>query len=370
MMERGQISSAQLAIIMIPVVLATSILSVPSATMALAGQMMWATPLLAALPGLLCVWLAFGLQKLYPGTTLMGACTSALGKWGGKLAGLAALFYTVQLTGVIIRLYGEFVAESALPETPLLAIMGTMVAVCIINVRSGIEVVGRSAQFLVALFVLLASFLFLLLIGDLNPQNMLPLWEGRLTPALKGSIAPSGWLAEYVYIAFLLPLVSDQQRLHRRMLHSLLFVVAAMIVTNIVCLMLMGDLTASFQYPVMIAARYISIADFMQHLEAIVIAIWISGVFVKISFFLYIVSQSTAEWLGLDSFRPIVLPMSLLCLVFAVWSGSSQLEFARIYGTVGNIYTLTMLLALPALLYLIGLLKQRLTKPKSKDAAP
>ncbi len=369
MPERGTISSAQLAIMMIPVVLATSILSVPSTTMALAGQEMWATPLVATLPGLLCVWLAFGLQRLYPGETIMGACIGALGKWGGKLAGLVVLYYTVQLTGVIIRLYGEFVADSALPETPLFAIMGTMTAVCIVNVRSGIEVVGRSSQFLVALFVLLASLLFLLLIGDLDPQNMLPLWEGRLLAAMKGSIAPSSWISEYIFIGFLIPLVSNRERLHRHMLYSVLFVVIAMIVTNVVCLMLMGGLTDSFQYPVMIAARYISIADFMQHLEAIVIAIWISGVFVKISFFLYVLSRSTAEWLGIASSKPLVLPLAVLCLAFAVWSADSQLEFARIYGMMGNVYTLTMLLVLPALLYAVGLLKRWMLTPKSKETS-
>lgn len=69
------------------------------------------------------------------------------------------------------------------------------------------------------------------------------------------------------------------------MLGSLVFTTTAMTVTNLFCLFLIGDLTDTFVFPVMIAARYITIADFLQHIESLIIAIWIFGIFVKISVF-------------------------------------------------------------------------------------
>ncbi|WP_440119369.1 GerAB/ArcD/ProY family transporter [Paenibacillus sp. QZ-Y1] len=218
----------------------------------------------------------------------------------GKLLGLAYLAFLPHLTGLIIREYGDFIVNNALPRTPLFVIMGTMVVVCAINVRLGIEVVGRTAQIFVTLLVILLCLIFVLLIGELNPAELFPFMESGLLPTLKGAVAPAAWFSEYIVLAFLLPYVNKKKRTARAMVVSLVVTTTAMTVTNLFCLFLIGDLTDTFVFPVMVAARYITIADFLQHIEALIIAIWIFGIFVKISVFLYILATSTAEWFGLE----------------------------------------------------------------------
>ncbi|WP_171056485.1 GerAB/ArcD/ProY family transporter [Paenibacillus sinopodophylli] len=365
MIEHGKISAAQLSIIMVPTVLATSILSVPSITMTYAGQDMWLSPIWASILGLMSMWVAFGLSKLYPKSTLIESSVLILGKWGGKLFGLLYLLFLPHITGVIIRQYGEFIVRSALPQTPLFAIVVSMVLVCAINVRSGIEVVGRTAQIFVAIFILFAAFLFVLLIRDLHPEQILPIGEAGLLPSLRGSVAPGAWFTEYILLAFLLPYVHDRHKALHKSLLSILAVTLSMVITNFVCLFLMGDLTDSFQYPVMIAARYISIADFMQHLEAIVIAIWIAGIFVKISIFIYVFTLSTAEWLELKAYRSLVLPLSFVCVIFTYWVATSQTDIVKLYGTSANVYTIVLLLVMPSLLLLTGAIKNKWFKRRS-----
>lgn len=365
MIEQGKISAVQLSFMMIPTVLATSILSVPSITMTYAGQDMWLSPIWASLMGYLCVGVALGLSKLYPESTLMESSTHILGKWGGKLFGLLYLAFLPHISGVIIRQYGEFIASSALPQTPLITIVSSMVLVCAINVRAGLEVVGRSAQIFVSLFILLASFLFVLLLRDLHPSEILPIGEAGLMPSLRGAVGPGAWFSEYILIAFLLPFVRDRRKALNNILISVLIVTICMVVTNLICLLLMGGLTDSFLYPLMIAARYISIADFMQHLEAIIIAIWISGIFVKISVFIYVFSVAAAQWLGLKTYRPIVLPLSFLCVVYNYWIASSQTDLVKVFGTSGNVFTLIYLFLLPALLLMIGMLKKKWSDRRS-----
>lgn len=362
MIERGQISSAQLGIMMIPTVLATSILSVPSQTMAHSGHDMWLSPLYAGIMGLLAVWIAISLGRLYPKCTLIEAGTSILGKWGGWLIGLSYVFYLPHLTGVVISQYGQFINGNALPRTPSFIVTGTLVFVCALNVRSGIEVIGRSSQIFTTLFVVLLAVLFVLLTGELDLAELLPFGERGLAASLKGAFGPSAWFSEYIAIAFMLPYVRDRNKAWSKCNMSVLFVTLAMTMTNLVCLFLMGDLTDSFIYPVMIAARYITIADFMQHLEALVIAIWISGIYVKISVFLYIFSVVVAQWLNLKDYRPIVMPLAFLCTVYAYWVAGSQADLAAIYGPSGNIYTLIFLFVLPLLLLVWGYLKHKLQK--------
>ncbi|MEY8745463.1 GerAB/ArcD/ProY family transporter [Paenibacillus tundrae] len=355
--EKGKISVTQLAFMIFPAILATSILSVPGITMHYAGHDMWISPIWGSLVGLATIGISLGLERLYPGKTIMQSSTLIIGWFPGKLLGLLYLGFLPHLTGLIIRGYGEFIASNALPKTPLFVIMGTMVVVCMINVRLGIEVVGRTSQVFVTLVVVLLCLIFVLLTKELKPAEMLPFMERGIVPSLKGAVAPAAWFSEYIVLAFMLPYVNRKKGLTRTMLFSLLFTTVAMTVTNLICLFLIGDLTDSFAYPVMVAARYITIADFLQHIESIIIAIWIFGIFVKISVFLYIFATSTAEWFGLNDYRPVVVPLAFLCMVFAYWIVSDTASAANLISSSANVYTLVLLLAFPAILYGIALLK-------------
>ncbi|MNI35258.1 Spore germination protein YndE [compost metagenome] len=356
--DKGKISVTQLAFMIFPAILATSILSVPGITMHYAGHDMWLSPIWGSLVGLGTICISLGLDRLYPGKTIIQSSLLIAGRLPGKLIGLAYLFYLPHLTGLVIREYGEFIANNALPSTPLFIVMGTMAAVCAINVRLGIEVVGRTSQVFVSLLVVLLCLIFVLLIRELRPAELFPFMENGLLPTIKGAVAPAAWFSEYIVLAFLLPYVNHRKHTARTMLISLGLTTAAMMTTNLFCLFLMGDLTGTFAFPFMIAARYITIADFLQHIEAIIIAIWIFGIFVKISVFLYIFATSTAEWFGLDDYRPVVVPLAFLCMVYSYWIASGSSGVISLVSASANLYTLMFLLVLPAATYGFALLKK------------
>lgn len=362
--DEGKISSIQLAYMIIPTILATSILTIPSLSVRYAGHDMWMTPLLGSLVGVISIGVAMGLQRLYPGRTLIGVCNAIFGRYAGKVLGFAFLFYLPHLTGLVIQVYGNFIVNNALPNTPLIVIVSSMVLVCAINVRLGIEVVGRTSQVFVTLFFVLLGLTFALLIRELNPAELLPFMENGLLPIAKGGLAPAAWFSEYIMLAFLLPFINDHNYTARTLLGSWLFVVIAMIITNLFCLLLMGDLTDSFAFPVMIAARYITIADFMQHIEAVIIAIWIFGIFVKISVFLYVFASSTAEWFGLKDYRPLVFPASALCIGYAYWVLTGDQDADVLIRASANVYTLLFLLVIPVVLYGAGWIKRAWQKKR------
>lgn len=368
--DQGKISSFQLAMMVFPSILATAILSVPSLTMKYAGHDMWLSPILGSIVGLAALGVSLGLHRLYPGQMLMQASKQILGWWLGKLYGLTILIYLPHLNGLIIRGYGEFIASNALPKTPLFVIMGTMCMVCAINVRQGIEVVGRTAQVFVSILVVLLCLIFILLIGELKPAELLPFMENGIGPPIKGAIPPAAWFSEYIILAFLFPYVNHKTGMTRTMLVSLFMTTAAMTATNLFCLFLMGDMTDSFSYPFMIAARYITIADFLQHIEASIIAIWIFGIFVKISVFVYIYSTSFAEWLGMNDYKPLVFPLAFLSLVYSYWIVSGHASAANLISAAANMYTLTLLLVLPACLYGYALLRNLGGANRKKGAHP
>ncbi|RTE09185.1 GerAB/ArcD/ProY family transporter [Paenibacillus whitsoniae] len=364
MMEQGRIPPLQMSAIMFPTILATAVLSVPSVTMGYAGHDMWMTPLLASLVGLLAIYIAYRLNIRHPQLTPIESSVLILGKVPGRLLGLFFVFYLVQLNGIVLREYGEFILSAILPQTPLFVVMGSLMFLCAVNVISGLEVLGRTAVILMTLMAALLTIVLLLLIPEWRTDEWLPFAEKGVKPIFKGAVAPASWLSEYFFLSFVLPFVTKRERIWRVSLISLGVTTFTMMAVNISCLFLLGDVADRFVYPMMIAARYISYADFLQHLEAVIITIWITGILIKISFFLYLNALSVAQLLQLKDYRPLVFPLAFLTVAFSFWVISNQSELASQLGAIGNLYTLFALILLPGLLLLVAAIR------KSRSPSP
>jgi spore germination protein KB len=364
MIEKGKISSFQMAIIMYTTILATAILLVPAITAKYAKQDLWLSPIWASLIGFITVYIAYRLNKHYPDKTIIEYSEQILGRIFGKILGFVYLCFYLHITSIVVREYGEFIVGTFLNNTPITVIMGTMVLVCALNVRGGVEVMGRSAQLFVPIVIFLFAWIVILLIPDYEPTNILPMMEHGLGPSIKGSIVPQGWFSEFLLTSFLLPYLTDREKGMKWGMISVLTVMLTMVITNLASFFLFGEITATLTYPVMVAARFISIADFFEHLESIVMAIWVGGTFVKISMFLYAIVIGTAQWLKLSDYRPLTFPISFLLVVFSIWLGPSLQDLVNYISTVSPFYSMSVQTMIPLLLLFIVFIQNRISRKK------
>ncbi len=103
---------------------------------------------------------------------------------------------------------------------------------------------------------------------------------------------------------FLLPFLTDMKKGMKSGMMSVFAVMITLIVVNLMVLFILRSTTSTKNYPVMNVSRYISLADFFEHLESAIMAVWIVGAFVKISVFYYAVCfgyRTVAESLRLSS---------------------------------------------------------------------
>jgi spore germination protein KB len=364
MIEKGKISAFQGGGIMYPTILSTAILFVPAITASKAGRDMWLSPVWASLIGFITVYIACKLSEQFPKQTVIEYSGQILGRFGGAALGLVYLFFYFHITGIIIREYGEFLVGAFLNKTPISVVMGSIVLVCAMNVRGGVEVIARSAEMFVPIVVVLFVCIVLLLIPDLDPQQMFPIMEHGFLPSIKGSIVPQGWFSEFFLLTFLLPYMSDSKKGMKFGMWSVLAVMLTIVVTNLAALFLFGETTSTYVYPVMVAARYISIADFFEHLEAIVMAIWVCGTFVKISMFYYAVVLGTAQWLKLSDHRSLTLPIGFMLVFTALWLSSSLQEMVHFLGTISPFYLTGVQTAIPILLLIAARIRQSVKKQR------
>lgn len=363
MIEKGRISAFQMALMMVPTIMATAILVIPAITGRFAGRDMWISPLLASLNGFFTVFIAYQLHRLYPTESIIQYSRHIIGQIPGKILGFVYLFVVLHTCGIIAREYTDFFMAAFFPKTPMIVIMGSMVLVCAFAVRGGVEVLGRVSQLLVPIFTV-SPLLFLLLMPDLQLKNILPIMEHGVMPSIFGASTPMAWFSEVFLISTLLPLVTDHTKGRKWGMLSMLVVMVLSVFVNLIAVFLLGDTVTKRSYPVFLALKYVSIAGFFEHLESFVIMIWAMGLFIKISVFYYVLVLGTAQWLRLSDYRPIVLPLGLFVVLFGIWSSSDAQELTQFLGIIEPFYLLSTFTVLPMLLLLIAIIQKKL-KTKS-----
>ena len=340
-MEKGKISSLQMAVMIYPAIIATSIISVPSIVAKYAKNDLWISPIFASVIGFVTVYIAYELHKLYPKQTVIQFSEQIMGRFVGKMISLFILFFYILGTGHMVRGYSEFIVSSFLINTPISVIMASMVLLCAFAVQGGIEVLGRLAQ-LFSPFFIVPLFIFVVLLSpDFDVKNIFPILGGGIIPPIKGAVVPGGWYSEFFLIIFLLPFLTDVKKARKYGMLTVLAVMLTLVVVNLTVLFVLGPTTASKVFPLMNATRYVSLADFFENLESIAMAVWIVGAFVKISVFYYVAVLGTAQWLNLSDYRVVIWPFAIIIIEFAFWSIPSSAEYTS-YLTNGTSFLWTL----------------------------
>ncbi|MFD2371550.1 endospore germination permease [Brevibacillus sp. GCM10020057] len=358
MLEKGKISALQSMNIMFFAVVASSVMWAPGITGKYAHNDMWLSPFWAMLPGFLTVFIALRLHKLYPQMTVVEYSQQILGKFLGKGVSLVYIFFYTQLTGTILRNYADFISSNFLSKTPISVVIITIVIVSAFAVSGGLEVIGRTAQLFFPIFLTPLFFMFMLL-QDMHIDFLFPVLEHGIFPSIKGSVIPGGWLCEMFLLSFLLPFIQDHQNSVRTSYFTVVAIVGFFFVENLFILLVLGRQSSDFFFPVMVAFRYISVADFFENLESLVMAIWILGMFVKISFFYYVSVLGFSQWFGVSDYRPLVLPLGFWIVVFSFWSFPNfdvELHFDTL---TFPFYSVCIQLLLPLMLLVGGVLRKR-----------
>jgi spore germination protein KB len=230
-----------------------------------------------------------------------------------------------------------------------------------------VEVLGRAAQLFLPVF--LFPILFMpLLIPDMKLEFLFPFLEHGLTPSLMGAILPQAWFSEMFLMTFLLPLVTDGEKGMRSGLISVLGLTMLLTLINLFILLVLGKQAEDFLYPVMIVFRYISVADFLENLESVVMAIWVLGAFLKISVFYYATVLGTSQWLRLSDYRPIVWPIGLLIILLSFWSLPDFLALSRFDVVAFPFYGPLIQTLIPLFLLIIASLRKKTMRPKQWEA--
>ncbi|GGG71580.1 GerAB/ArcD/ProY family transporter [Paenibacillus radicis (ex Gao et al. 2016)] len=372
MEKKSRISAAQLCLLMYLASSGTGLMSSPSVAASFAGLDMWIAPFWGLIGGIACLWIMIQLHRLYPGQNLIQYAEAILGRIAGKAISFLFLFFVLFTTGYVIRQMTDFLSNSFFPRTPPLFLGVCIVFVCAAAVNSGIEVICRLPVLFFPFPILMMVVIFVPLFPDLKP--VLPIFEHGILPSFWGGCALQLWYAVFCFATFYIPNVHNQDKLMRWSMLSPILLCLLLAATNWSITSILGDAASMYHYPFLVITRFVSFSEFFEHLESIVMMIWVVAFALRIMYGYYCAAVGLAQWLKLPDYRPLIWPVGMLLLLMSVWDIKTT-QFAQFDSLVFPAFYALCGIGLPFLLLVAAWVRKGMTpasqhKTSNASASP
>ncbi len=276
-MSSTTLSSRQTAFILFMILVGNALVA-PAAG---SGNSSWISNLLAALAGWYVLAVIIGVQKAFPGRSIIQITELCLGKLGGKLLNfiyISAIFYATIVylfdACVIIRTILPFITCYLLRPLIMLA-----AAYCIYK---GVNTVGRLTEILVPIALLLAGLSFILIFIIADFSRLQPVWADWKA-LLGGIIESAGWpYSSISSLAMLLPFCKGFSCKKRKLFTSGIWPEYRLIVLRslLIIAVLGPELTILLRFPLYSSLRMLTLADF-QRVELFFFLLWFTGGFAR-----------------------------------------------------------------------------------------
>ncbi|MCL5676580.1 MAG: endospore germination permease, partial [Firmicutes bacterium] len=347
MQEKGRVSPGQVWLLIFGFMVGSAIL-LPNAPAAKRDAWL-AVPLGEGL-GIAMAFIYTGLLARFPGKTLVEAATCALGTWLGKFVGLLYFWFALHLGSLVLRNSWEFLAATVLRQTPPPATAIVLMLLVWYATRGGVEVIARTAQLLVPLVIIIPTLFIVAMPSHVNLRNLLPILENGWVPLLKGSLQTATFPAgETILFTMILPYMKPAGEARRVTVSAIAAtaVLGTLVVGRDVAVL--GSLREHLSYPAYDGVSMVTIANFVEGLEALLVALWIVGTFTKITVCHYAAALSLAQLTGLKDYRPLTGPLAAMILVLSFWVYPNAVAMNSFAATTWVPYAFVFELIIPLL---------------------
>lgn len=214
-----------------------------------------------------------------------------------------------------------------MPETPRAAFLIMFVFVCGMAVRKGIEVIARCSFTFIMIVTLSIVAVTVLLIPDMEPSNLLPLFEVKPLKLIQSIhiilVIPFCDILAFLYI---LPYTSNKRQVRKPVLIGLSLSALQLLIVVLRDAVVLGPrllitLSASFA-----VSRQIDIGNVLTRLDILVAITMLITVFMKVTIFYYVTVLGIAQTLKLRSYSPLVVPIGILGITIAANLYPSDME--------------------------------------------
>ena len=300
---------------------------------------------IAVLIGGTLSWLAIILStrigQRFPDQTPFEYAQAIFGKWLGKFFGLAIVTYHLIAASLIIRSLGDFLITAILPTTPLSANIALMLFLICIGTYIGLEGLARFNEgfypliFLAWVLVLAAS------IPKVDLGWFRPLLDIELSRLATASVLSGTLLIDGFIVLVFYPFVTDQKNILKYTSWSVVIGTGLVLALQATVIGVFStNLAAMLTYPMLHLAQDASLGVFLERIEALYLAVWVVGTFIRVAVVFYIGAIGLTQTLGVKNHR-FFIPV-LVAPVFYLSFQAANLPVSFNYEGIFNQYGMFM----------------------------
>lgn len=314
LLEQNQVVSLkQAAFLAITLVISTADVFLPKLIAMDAGKDAWIAVILSGVETLSFLTIILYFLKKFPDKNFAMIIKDSF----PKVVAMPLLFvftmFLTQKASLSARELGEVVLNGFLTETPIEIIVMLIIIFTGYAVKKGLQPIARSNDLLLSVGVTTLFFVIFMLLSSADFKNYLPVLENGIKPVIKGSLPSMPWLTDLVLLLCLIfPSIDNKKNVGKYFSMSLLFIIAALELGTLAIAVFGVNITKNQIFPALEMVRVVRITDFLERLEVPLITVWIAGIFIKISFIYYAITDTFKIWLGLKNRLSLVWPIGLI----------------------------------------------------------
>ncbi|PEA52861.1 hypothetical protein CON64_21945 [Bacillus pseudomycoides] len=317
-----KISGRQIFWMMFTFEVGQSLLLIIPSTIRTAKQDAWISIVIAGGVGIAITFLATTLGSLYPKQTMIEFSQTILGKWLGKIMMIPYLLVWYWINGITVREFGDFIITALFHNTPLWVIVFTaMLLLIFIIYQGGVEGIGRLSEIVGPMVLLMITFVIILNLSNMNFGYMRPIYhDSGWLPILKGSYTPvAAFFGESVMMTMFVFFMDKPDQAPSRAMWGVGLAVFMITIGTLAVILTFGpNLPSRFLYPIYDLSRYISVMEFIQNVDILIVIIWFFSIFVKLALYMFLACYGTAQLFHLKDWRKVAWFLAPISFIMAV----------------------------------------------------
>jgi len=353
-----RISIRQAVIIFVLMIGAPSLRVIPNYISRLAGRAGWVSPFFALLFSILLVFVLASLFKTKNGS-IYNIFEDVYGRIISKMLALFYIIWCIFMAAFYLRMYGERFIETIVFDANITSIIILMAAFVLFIVNQKIDVLGRMAEILILFFAGIVVIVFFIIVSNIKIENLWPVTHYDLVPSLKGSTALLSLSVYLTTIMFLGDKISNKDKLIKTGIKGMILLHTLAIIIVLSTIGLIGyRLNGQLLFPYFATLKNIDILNTFEHVESLVISIWLGADVAIISVFVMavmnLIKQSYTRIYNKRISLWIMIIAVLISLTFVDNVYDAE-KIARLY--IGNI-SLVLFGGIPILTWIVGKIRK------------
>lgn len=365
MKKSGKISTVQLSLIMMTAVGLKNHVTILPHLLRAAKRDAWISVLLAL--GLILIWcfLLFYIHKATGQTNIFVWVEKNIGKVTGRILSLTVSLFFATLAAISLKEMVVWTKISYLPITPPIFEIILFTGLCFFLASTNIQTIVIVNTFILTAVIVFGFFVAIANIQFKDYSLLKPILENGWSPVFAGIIYPLSGLIELIVILFM------QQKVHGKLKFKV-FAINTILLTWLILGPLIGSIVefgpveaARQKYPAFEQWGLVTLGRFIEHLDFLSIYQWLTGAFIRVSFFLFL----SLEVLSIKKKRTKII-LLLTYSMFLIISNSINFSDVVLYSFIKTFVlpiTLYFLLAVSILLSLFVFFSNRRKRRSTSD---